>query len=112
MKWLKRIAIGLVAFVVILGLAIWLWLPPVNIPFRGMLASVAPSIFAVPTADAATVKTQLTVPEGFGIGLFARDIPDARMLRVTARGDVLVASPGKGRVYWLSHELNGDGESA
>ena len=72
-----------------------------------MLANVAPSLFSVPTADAATVKSRLTVPAGFGIGLFARDIPDARMLRMTARGDVLVASPGKGRVYWLSHEFNG-----
>ncbi len=112
MKWLKRIAIGLVAVVVVLGAAIWLWLPPVNIPFEGMLANVAPRLFSVPTADAATIKSRLSVPAGFGIGLFARDIPEARMLRITARGDVLVASPGKDRVYWLSHELNSDGESA
>ncbi len=112
MKWLKRIAIGLVAVVVVLGAAIWLWLPPVNIPFEGMLANVAPRLFSVPTADAATIKSRLSVPAGFGIGLFARDIPEARMLRMTARGDVLVASPAKDRVYWLSHELNGDGESA
>ncbi len=39
MKWLKRIAIGLIAIVVLLGAAAWLWLPPVNIPFEGMLAN-------------------------------------------------------------------------
>ena len=111
MKWLKRIAIGLIASGVLLGVVAWLWLPPVNVPFKGVLASLAPSVFSVPSADAATVKSRLAVPAGYGIGLFARDIPDARMLRMTAHGDVLVASPGKGRVYWLSHELNGDGES-
>jgi glucose/arabinose dehydrogenase len=111
MKWLKRIAIGLIAIVVVLGVVTWLWLPPVNVPFKGMLANLVPSVFSVPTADAATVKSRLTVPAGYGIGLFARDIPDARMLRLTERGDVLVASPGKGRVYWLSRELNDDGES-
>ncbi len=111
MKWLKRIAIGVIAIVVLLAAAAWLWLPPVNVPFKGMLANLAPSLFSVPTADAATVKSRLTVPAGYGIGLFARDIPDARMVRMTAHGDVLVASPGKGRVYWLAQDANGDGES-
>jgi glucose/arabinose dehydrogenase len=31
------------------------------------------------------------------------------MLRVTATGDVLVASPGGGRVYWLARDSDGDG---
>ena len=50
-----------------------------------MLANRRRSIFSVPTADAATVKSRLTVPAGYGIRLFARDMPDARMLRMTAR---------------------------
>jgi glucose/arabinose dehydrogenase len=111
MKWFKRIAVGLVAIAVLLVAAAWFLLPPVNIPFKGMLANLAPSVFTVPTADAATVKSRLTVPPGYGIGLFARDIPDARMLRMTAHGDLLVASPAKGRVYWLARDVNGDGES-
>lgn len=111
MKWLKRIAIGLVAIVVVAVAAAWLWLPPVNVPFKGMLANLFPNWIAVPTADAATVKSRLVVPPGYGIGIFARDIPDARMLRVTARGDLLVATPGKGKVIWLARDSNGDGES-
>ncbi|HTK96687.1 MAG TPA: PQQ-dependent sugar dehydrogenase [Pseudomonadales bacterium] len=111
MKWLKRIAIALIAVVVLVVAAAWLWLPPVNVPFKGMLANLAPSVFPVPTADAATVKSRLIVPAGYGIGLFARDIPNARMVRMTAHGDVLVASPGQGRVYWLAQDANGDGES-
>ena len=111
MKWIRRLALGFVAIVALVAVAAWLWLPPVNVPFRGTLANLLPSLISVPTADAATVKSRLTVPPGYGIGIFARDIPDARMLRVTAHGDVLVASPGKGKVLWLARDTNGDGES-
>ena len=112
MKWLRRILIGLGAVVVLGGIALWVWLPPVDIPLKGMLANQFPKLFAMPTADAATVKSRLVVPAGYGITLFARDVPDARMVRVTPAGDLVVASPGKGRVWWFSKALNADGQSA
>ena len=37
--------------------------------------------------------------------------PNARMLRMTAAGDVLVASPGSGQVLWLARDADGDGAS-
>ncbi len=111
MKWIKRLAAGLLGIVVVAAIVAWLWLPPVNIPFKGMLANVLPGLVAAPTASAATVKSRLTVPPGYGISLFANDMPDARVLRVTAHGDLLVASPGKGRVYWLARDADGDGAS-
>jgi glucose/arabinose dehydrogenase len=111
MKWLRRIALGLVAVVALVAIAAWLWLPPVNVPFRGTLANLFPNWIAVPTTDAQTVKSRLVVPPGYGIGIFARDIPDARMLRVTGHGDLLVATPAKGKVIWLARDANGDGES-
>jgi glucose/arabinose dehydrogenase len=111
MKWLRRIALGLVAVVALVALAAWLWLPPVNVPFRGTLGNWFPNWIASPTADAATVRSRLVVPPGYGIGIFARDIPDARMLRVTGHGDLLVATPAKGKVIWLARDANGDGES-
>ncbi len=76
-----------------------------------MLANLLPSLIAAPTADAATVKSRLVVPPGYGISIFARDIPDARVLRVTAHGDLLVASPARVSVLWLARDTNGDGES-
>jgi glucose/arabinose dehydrogenase len=65
-------------------------------PLQGYVGEF--SAIGVPgsTADAATVKSRLIVPAGYGIGLFARDVPNARMVRMTAHGDVLVASPGQG----------------
>jgi glucose/arabinose dehydrogenase len=112
MKWLRRIGIGFVALVVLGGLVAWWLLPPVNVPFKGMLANAFPNVLDVPTADAATVKSKLVVPEGYGITLFARDVPDARMVRVTPRGDLLVASPDSGRVWWFSKALDSNGQSA
>src|SRR5262249_12696994 len=78
MKWLRRIGIGLAAVVVLGGLVVWWLLPPVNVPLKGMLANAFPKLLDVPSADAATVKSKLTVPAGYGITLFARDVPDAR----------------------------------
>ena len=111
MKWVKRVAAGLAALLAVAVVGLWLWLPPVNVPFKGLVANLLPGWIEVPSANAATVKSRLTVPEGYGIALFARDIPDSRMLRVTAHGDVLVTSQSKGRVYWLARDANGDGES-
>ena len=112
MKWLRRIGIGFGALLVLGAVALYAWLPPVNVPLKGMLANWFPRIFTVPSADAATVKSRLVVPAGYGITLFARDVPDARMVRVTARGDLLVAAPGKGRVWWFSKALDANGRSA
>ena len=112
MKWLLRIGIGLGALIVLVAVALYVWLPPVNIPLKGMLANWFPRVFAVRTTDAATVKSRLVVPAGYGIGLFARDVPNARMVRVTASGDLLVASPDKGRVWWFSKTLGANGQSA
>ena len=33
------------------------------------------------------------------------------MLRVTAHGDLLVASPGEGKVFWLARDTDGNGEA-
>ena len=111
MKWLKRIAVALVVVVALAGVAAWLWLPPINIPLANVLGNALPKVFAVPRADAATIGSRLVVPDGYGIDLFARDLPKARVVRVTAHDDLLVSAPNNGRVTWLAKDTNGDGES-
>jgi glucose/arabinose dehydrogenase len=55
--------------------------------------------------------TRLRVPEGLGIGLYAADLPWARMLRFTPAGDLLVSLPRSGRVMLLARDADGDGRA-
>jgi glucose/arabinose dehydrogenase len=109
MRVVRRLLLGLSIVVAAGALALWLWLPPVNVPLRGLLANQFPSLFTPPQVDAALVDSQLHVPDGYGLSLFAAGVPDARMLRVTPDGDLLVASPGRGIVTWLARDRDGDG---
>ena len=55
--------------------------------------------------------SELRVPEGFRVGLFASDVANARMLGVTAEGDLLVSSPRAGRVLLVLRDADGDGHA-
>lgn len=57
------------------------------------------------------LQNRLQVPDGFSLSLFAADLPDARMLRITPAGDLLVSQPRSGRVTLLRPDRNGDGRS-
>lgn len=111
MRWIKRIGITLVLVVVALVVAVALFGPPVNVPLGGLLASIFPDLFEPPSTDSETVERELEVREGYGLSLFAADVPDARMLRVTPAGDLLVASSSQGSVFLLYRDADGDGLS-
>lgn len=57
------------------------------------------------------VRERLRVPEGFTIGTYASGIPNARLLRFTSNGDLLVSSPREGTVFLLERDRNGDGKA-
>ena len=100
MKILRRLFIGLVVVIAVLFLAVWIVMPPVNIP-----------LFDPPAMDEALVSDRLAVREGYEVSLFAAGIKDARVLRVTDGNHVLVASPGTGRVLILYSDEDDDGRS-
>ena len=100
MKILRRLFIGLGVVIAVLFLAVWIVMPPVNIP-----------LFDPPAMDEALVSDRLAVREGYEVSLFAAGIKDARVLRVTDGNHVLVASPGTGRVLILYSDEDGDGRS-
>jgi len=52
----------------------------------------------------------LIAPEGFQVTLFADNIPQARILKITPTGGLLVSSPSKGTVFLLQ-DTNGDGHA-
>jgi glutathione S-transferase len=100
MRWLWR---GVVILLVLVGLLLaggWAYArfvvgAVVNAPVTGILAEQFPSVFSRPRADAEVLAAHLRLPAGLELTVFARDIPDARMLRATRNGDLLLS--GKGR---------------
>ena len=110
MKILRRLFIGLGVVLALLLLAIWIVLPPVNVPLS-MLGNFFPDYIDPPRVDDAIVSARLKVPNGYQVTLFAVGVKDARVLRVTDTNHVLVASPGTGRVLILYSDGNGDGRS-
>lgn len=86
------------------------WILPerfaVNGPMGQMLLGIGGD---APTED--TLDRRIELPEGFGIGLFAEDLPNARFLRFTETGDLLVSTTRSGRVVLLRRDADGDGRS-
>ena len=62
-----------------------------------------------PRAEPAIVKQHLAPPPGWQIGLYADAVPEARVLRLTAGGDLLVSQPRLGQITLLGRDANGDG---
>jgi len=62
-----------------------------------------------PRAEPALLKQQLRAAPGWQIGLYADAVPEARVLRLTAAGDLLVSQPRLGQITLLGRDANGDG---
>ncbi|MCZ7618631.1 MAG: sorbosone dehydrogenase family protein [Myxococcota bacterium] len=84
------------------------WLLPerfaVNAPIRQLLFGSGRD---APAAEA--VGGLLSVPDGFVIELWADGIPNARLLRFTPAGDLLVSTPRTGRILLVERDRDGDG---
>ena len=78
----------------------------VNAPLRQMLLGRG-----VAAPDRATVDARLRAPAGFSISLWASGLPNARFLRFTGEGDLLLSTPRRGRVTLLLPDRDGDGRS-
>ncbi|TNE67781.1 MAG: sorbosone dehydrogenase family protein [Alphaproteobacteria bacterium] len=74
-------------------------------PFKDFLsgAQIAPP-------DADHLADRFSLPPGFHIGLYARDIPNARGLALTPTGDLIVASMRPGNIVLLHADSNRDGQ--
>src|SRR5512147_1624613 len=59
----------------------------------------------------AQLAQRIHVPEGFNISYYAVGIDNARMLRFTRGGDLLVSSPRNGKVFLLERDRNHDGRA-
>ncbi len=106
---MKRSATGvLLAGVVGFGACHWL-LPErfaVNAPLAHLILGRGAG---APPAEA--FGTRIRPPAGLTVGLFADGIANARLLRVTETGDLLVSQPREGTILLLERDADGDGGS-
>ncbi len=76
----------------------------VNVPLRSFIFGSEPP----PQSEFAR---RMHVPEGFSIGIFAQGISNARFLRFTSAGDLLVSSPRESTIFLLARDADGDGRA-
>ena len=74
----------------------------VNAPIRQLLLGRG-----VEAASEGELRERLVVPDGFVVSLYASGLPNARMLRFTPTGDLLVSTPRSGRVWILPRAADG-----
>jgi glucose/arabinose dehydrogenase len=108
-RWPRRVAliVGGTTFLAI-G-ACQLFLPEgfvVNAPVAHMLFGRG---IAAPPAE--TLRSRLVAAPGFGVSRWAEGVENARLLRFTPAGDLLVSQSRLGRVALLRRDADGDGRS-
>ena len=111
MRHVLRLLLAVAFAVVLLIAACRLGLLPerfaVNAPIAQLLLGRG-----IDPAPEDELRQQLRVPPGFGVSLYASGIPNARMLRFTERGDLLVSTPRSGSVWLLARDEDQDGRAA
>ena len=108
------VKLGVTVGVLFVGLFVFVWLTvPLNVPWRSMLqqAGALPRWLDPPPMTVGRMGERLTVPEGYGLTLFAQGVTEARGLAVTSGGDVLVSTPRDGRVLLLYVDDDADGST-
>lgn len=81
---------------------LWIGFSPVNVPLDAVLRGAG-------APDPQTLRRRLRLPEGFVIDTYAAGLPQVRLLRFTAGGDLLASLPASGRVVLLQRDADGDG---
>jgi glucose/arabinose dehydrogenase len=76
-------------------------------------APVANTIFGISSQapEDALLNRRIRSPEGFRVGLYAEEISNARVLRFTSAGDLLVSQPRREQILLLHADRDGDGRS-
>ncbi|MGH7553296.1 MAG: PQQ-dependent sugar dehydrogenase, partial [Longimicrobiales bacterium] len=75
----------------------------VNAPFYG-------TIFGAEAPPPSEFARRVRVPDGFAIEIYADGIRNARFLRLTPSGDLLVSTPRTGQIWVLARDRDRDGK--
>jgi glucose/arabinose dehydrogenase len=96
MKILRRIIIGLLGLIVVGVIIVKLFVGAINVP-----------VVSRPV-EPGKLEERVQLPPGFQLSIFAKDIPGARMLRFTRKGDLLVSVPGRDEIVLLQRDSRGN----
>jgi len=104
----RKLAVAL-CVALALGVGACLVLPErwaVNAPLMQLLFGQG-----VDAPEASVLAARIRTAPGFDLSLFAEGLPNARFLRVTPSGDLLVSRPRHGSIEILEPDTDGDGRS-
>lgn len=73
-------------------------------PAFGPIPTITEKTTSAPGASVNTTGLPLTLPQGFAISIFAKNVPDARVLVWDPKGRLLVSSPETGNVFALDRD--------
>lgn len=98
MKWLGYLLGAIVIIAIGLFIFVKVYVGSVNVPLGES------------DADLATIQGRLVVPEGFSVGVYGK-VANARVLRFSRGGHLLVANPNNNQVTVMEPDSDGDGVS-
>ena len=103
----SRLGVGIIF---VAGLAACSFLLPEGMVIRGpILRSLLGSGIDAP-ADS-VVESRFKVPDGYRVELFAEGVSQARVLRFSPNGSLLVSQPREGQILHVLADQDGDGLS-
>jgi len=96
-KPLTRIVAGLLLVIALAWIGLKVFVGAVNVPLGST------------SAAAGKLSSVLHLPPGFQYTVYADDVPNARELRLTRVGDLLVANPNRDQIVLLKKDRDGNG---
>lgn len=110
MSKLLRIFAAFIALIVVAFFAafIYLQLAPASHATTVRLMLNAITGYGIDSPNIQQVNQRLQVPEGFSLSVYASGLANARMMRVSRRGDLLVSRPRRGEIVSLLRDDNHD----
>jgi glucose/arabinose dehydrogenase len=106
---MRKLVIGIVVSGIVLALACSLLLPDGMVVNGPILNSITGRSIAAPKPE--TVERRFELAPGFRVELFAEGIQNARFLRFSPGGSLVVSQPRLGRLLLLESDRDGDGRS-
>lgn len=104
---IKTFLKALLGFIFVVAVGAWLFWPDTWVVKGPMFDFITGRQVEAPSKG--TIQARFKLPDGFQVGVFASGVENARMMRVTPAGDLLVSSMRPGEVILLHRDDDNDG---